>query len=118
MLNNPNWGKTENDISLGDFIEWLEHKNPDETYNYKNKEGLCCLGQYMKDRGMAWRYPGNYHTVSYKLGGGNTVLKPLRARHFQATLAGDHFGIGDEAVITTFGDTLRRVKAFKEKEYA
>jgi hypothetical protein len=118
MLNNPNWGKAEKDISLDDFIEWLEHKDPNAFYNYRNKEGNCCLGQYMQDRGMRWSYPANYHTVSFKLGGGNTIEKPTRAKDFQRALAGNRFGIDPEPILSTFGATLERVKAFKEKEYA
>jgi len=56
MLYNPEWKKEAKEVSLQDFIEWLETKNPNEAYDYQDKTGMCCLGQYMKDRNIPWSY--------------------------------------------------------------
>lgn len=74
MLYNPDWRKN---ISLADFICWLETKDPNEAYDYQNRKGDCCLGQYMKDRGVPWSFlrspfdkdSGTYAQVSIALFG-------------------------------------------------
>jgi hypothetical protein len=49
MLNNPKWA-----ISRQSFIAWLETKNADEVYNWRDGEGGCLFGQYMKHLGIEW----------------------------------------------------------------
>src|SRR6266481_5378670 len=69
--------KVGSNISMDDFIAWLETKNPNETYNYQNRSGQCCLGQYMADRGVEWpqaphQWGSTYKAVSYAAGGGGS----------------------------------------------
>ncbi len=116
MLYNKDWDKKPKVPSLEDFIGWLETKNPEETYDYRDKTGMCCMGQYMADRNIDWVYA---HGLGY-----SAVCKKMNpaspyhngGRDFQAVLAGDCFGRGDEPVLTTFGATLERAKAFQKKE--
>jgi|SRR6266481_3183565 len=112
MLYNEAWKKksvteVRPDISMGDFIAWLEIKNPNETYNYQDRTGQCCLGQYMAARGIEWpKDPFNwgptYKAVSYAAGGDGSHVA------FQFVLSGDH------RKLTTFGETLTRARAYQK----
>jgi hypothetical protein len=104
MLNNPNWDKNLTPVSIDDFIDWLETKDPAETYDYQNRLGNCCLGQYMAARNISWSFGGRedgYAKACTKVFGGIGFLH-------QEPLAG--IGFGRE----TFGDCLKRTKAYKK----
>lgn len=111
MLHNPNWDKTANDISMDDFIGWLETKDPTEAFNYQDKCGKCCIGQYMAARNIEWPkgdWTPVYKEVCAKIFG-TWIGEP------QMVLAGSFFNRGADR---TFGAVLRRTKAYKEKRYA
>jgi hypothetical protein len=64
MLYDPNWKKPSiDDLSLADFIAWLETKNPNGKYDYLNCEGNCLMSQYMAARGVGIQ--GNYRIGDY-----------------------------------------------------
>jgi hypothetical protein len=108
MLHNPNWDKTANDISMDDFIGWLETKDPDESYDYQDRRGMCCIGQYMAARNIEWPKVGwelVYKDVCTKVFGG-WVGEP------QLVLAGYFY---TRFTDRTFGNVLKRTKAYKEK---
>jgi hypothetical protein len=111
MLHNPNWNKSANDVSMDDFIGWLESKDPNEAYDYQNKCGDCCIGQYMAARGILW--PKNGWEFVYKdvctLIFGGWIGDP------QLVLGGG-FNHRDQSG-RTFGAVLRRTKAYKEKRH-
>ena len=113
MLYNRAW-KTEHiaevkpdilpDICLDDFIAWLETKNPNETYDYTNKTGQCCLGQYMADRGIEWPRDWSpiYKAVGRAVGGHSPA--------FQSVLSGR---LGGPERRVPFGETLERAKDYQ-----
>lgn len=110
MLHNPNWDKTANDVSLDDFIAWLESKDPNESYNYLDRCGKCCIGQYMAARNIAWPIVGwtpVYKQVCDKVFGGWSFPQTYDI------LRGPHPGWQQN-----FGAVLQRTKAYKEKCYA
>lgn len=85
-------GRGPEDICLADFIEWLETKDPDETYKYADL-GACVVVQYAATRGIK-PMTGRYSEVCHKLMGnsGNIQIKILY----------DHD--------CTFGSVLKRAK--------
>lgn len=100
MLNNPNWGKTEADISLDDFIGWLETKDPNEAYCFDDASA-CAITQYAASRGVP--VGGNYLKMFHKVFGSDydsTAMLGLRAIH---------------GPNQTFGKALRNLKALKEE---
>jgi hypothetical protein len=46
MLYDPKWSKND----LASFVAWLETKNPNETYEFKDPYN-CALGQYSRHIG-------------------------------------------------------------------
>ena len=108
MLLNPNWNKTAKDVSLNDFIGWLETKDPAEGYDYQNKCGECCIGQYMAARGIHWPAYGwedTYKRICTKIFG-DWCGPP------QMVLAGS---FSNRIKDRTFGEVLKRTIDFKEK---
>ena len=57
-----------------DFRAWLETKNPDETYNFHDGCGNCCMGQYMTHKGETWNLSLYADYVVNILGQGNTFV--------------------------------------------
>ena len=119
MLFNPEWKKEGHTISLDDFIGWLQTKNPDETYNYLDKCGHCCLGQYMSDRGIKWpmetpdAWGQPYRKVQGEIFGFDKgeIFGFDNIWQCESTLCGS----GDDHNPTQkFGDTLKRVITYKE----
>ncbi len=111
MLHNPNWNKPANNISMDDFIGWLETKDPNETYDYHNKCGMCCIGQYMAARGIAW--PKNRWEILYK-----EVCAKIFGRWYgdsQFVLVGS---LHNRSENQTFGAVLSRTKAYRETCHA
>ena len=106
MLHNPNWGKPANNISMDDFIGWLETKDPNETYDYHNKCGDCCIGQYMAARGIRWpgRWEEIYKIVCTQIFGG-------WCGYPQMVLAGSYYNRGQDR---TFGAVLTRAKEYRD----
>lgn len=102
MLQNPFWDrpqKTEADICLADFIEWLETKDPQEEYNFTDL-GSCAVVQYSTARGIR-PYTGQYTGVCRKLFGGDYH------RYAISVLAGDD---------QTFGAILNMAKSLQQGE--
>lgn len=108
MLYNKDWDQKP-EVSLADFIGWLETKDPDRKYDFTCNKGECLVGQYMAARGIEWNLQerGNNYAL--------TVNK----------LFGDHIGSvgfycpvgeGERDVLATgvktFGAALKRAKAF------
>jgi hypothetical protein len=105
MLHNPNWNKTARDISLDDFIGWLETKDPSLEYDFWDNTGNCLIGQYMADRKLKW-FNGYYHPTCTRLfGSPYTTQEILQGR------------VSDFS-ISTFGAALKIVKAFKKAQEA
>lgn len=107
MLYNPEWKTATTKPTLDDFIGWLETKNPAETYDYQDRNGMCCLGQYMKARNIPWSLKplalggGTYGKVSAALFGHSDNQSVL---YSNSGLRG-----------RTFGGALERAKIFKKQ---
>jgi hypothetical protein len=102
MLHNPNWNKTKEDLSLDDFIGWLETKDPATKYYFFDCNGECLVGQYMAYHGIPWG-DGRYAPTC-------------------RTLFGYGSGWGEISVAAaepnTFGAALKRAKIHREKQDA
>lgn len=98
MLNNPNWNKPVDVMSMNSLISWLEKKPADGTYLYGSTQE-CLLAQYFRDQGVQVGALGNtrmliegekhcteiplgfQRTAGYPCGGGQTFGAALeRAR--------------------------------------
>ncbi len=107
MLYNRAWKKehvneAKPKICLNDFIAWLETKDPTETYNYQDRTGQCCLGQYMAARGIEWpkNWSATYRDVGKAVGGDSLA--------FQHVLWG-----GSDDRLVPFGETLERAMDYR-----
>jgi hypothetical protein len=87
------------DVSLDDFIQWLETFDPRDHYFYFAFGGQCLMGQYMNARGIPWG-TGLY---------GPTCIKVLGVEGERDVLA-----IGTK----TIGAALKRAKALREHQNA
>lgn len=54
MLYNESWTAQPPVNSVAGIIAWLETMPADGTYNYRNINGECLMGQYGKSRGADW----------------------------------------------------------------
>lgn len=86
MLYDESWGK----VSTADFIDWMETKNPDESYDPANCNGGCLMGRYMAAKGIEWGKA--YLDVANKVLGGRRMRVLYDKPH-------------------TFGGALKRVKS-------
>lgn len=87
------------DVSLDDFIQWLEDHDPETPYAFFAFGGRCLMGQYMKARGIPWGI-GLYNP---------TCVKVLGVDGERDVLA-----IGTK----TIGAALKRAKAVREYQDA
>lgn len=83
------------DVSLDDFIQWLEGHDPRTTYYFFAFGGNCLMGQYMKARGIPW---------------GSGLYNPTCIKVLGVDGERDVLAIGKK----TFGAVLERAKAVRE----
>lgn len=62
MLYDPKW-EIETRPSLEGLIAWLETKDPNEAYVWKNCDGDCLIGQYWNSLGISMAV-GSYMQVN------------------------------------------------------
>jgi hypothetical protein len=87
--------KNRPDLTLDDFIQWMEGHDPNTHYSFLCFSGGCLMGQYMACRGIPWGR-GLY---------GPTIGKVLGFNQEGSILARSP---------NTFGAALGRAKALRE----
>lgn len=55
--------------SLRDFYEWAKSRDPNETYDYTNRQ-TCAIALYCRERGVeyegtSWEHIGRQHHLEY-----------------------------------------------------
>ena len=95
MLYNKAWDTKTEPLTLAHFIQWLESKGPNETYDYSYPD-RCAGAQYLKYCGV-----GNY-----SVGSGNNFEKYIKGMWY--ITKGEDIEKG-----WTFGAALERAKAIQ-----
>ncbi|SRR5216684_168691 len=86
------------DLTLDNFIQWMETHPPTERYWFLASTGGCLMGQYMKARGLPW---------------GRGLYGPTCKKVLGYEQEGPVLAWGEQ----TFGAALKRAKALREQCY-